>query len=363
MSVCQSEILRCAVQERTVALHSHQGYVTPMQTAEWNLVNFLMSARELMLSVTRSQAELFRVTSRSGESVLRSTDVGKRFLHTVTESVQARALLRPGHQIDPLVALLFNECDSRHVGLAWAGGGPRSPEMLVPSVDSLNGCVSAIRRKAQRNDFKAKSKRWRDTISDRFTQMTSYFEAVTNAHPASRIVRLDFGYASTQWGLVPPDQGFDDSVADQWRRLLSHIQGLGPCVVGHVWKRDYGVTRGPVFHLVLIVDGPREQELDALVRELMLQWQIQITGGQGISFNCLPATGSPFSVRGGLAIWEFHPAGLENLLHNAAVYLALSDQVVAYDGAGKTPRYGQGAWPDSLQGAGYGGGSWPFIVS
>lgn len=364
MTFCQREIIRCAAQERTVALHLHQGFVVPVQTPEWNLVNFLMDARELVVSVTRSQVELFRVVTRSGDAVLRPTDLGKRFLDMVVESVQARSLLRLDHKLDPLVALLFEECDRRCISMAWVGGGPRSTEMLVSAADSLNGCVSAIRRKTKRTDFKAKSNRWKEAVKGRFSELTSYFEALANAYPASRVVRIDFSFFPTIWGVVPPDPAMDDAIAAQWRALLSHIsEGIGSCVVGHAWKRDYGVTRGPVFHLVLVVDGPRELELDALVQGLMRVWTTQITGGQGICFNCLSTTGSPFSLRGGLAILEFHPAGLENLLHNAAVYLALSDQVLAYDGAGKTARYGQGAWPDSLQGAGYGGGSWPFIVS
>jgi hypothetical protein len=363
MHFCQPELIRCAVQERTVALQPHQGVVLPVQTPEWNLVNFLMGARELTARVTRSEAELFRVAARSGQAVLRPTDLGKRFLDTVTESVHARNMLCPGHKVDPLVALLFDECDRRGVGATWAGGGPRSPEMLVSAADTLNGCVNAIRRKAQRLDFKAKAKRWRESVNGRFNDLMAYFEALADAHPASRVLRIDFGYWPSQPGFIPFDQAADDFVAAHWRALLSHLdKTMGQCVMGHAWKRDYGVTRGPVFHLVLVIDGPREHELDTLARRLMLEWQTRITMGQGVSFNCLSASGSPFSIRGGLAILEFYPVGLANVLHNAAIYLGLSDHVLTYDSAGKTPRHGQGVPPYIGQVSGGERSAWPFFA-
>lgn len=364
MRFFQAEVIRCAVQERTVALHPYQGVVMPIQTAEWNLVNFLMEARELTASVTRSQAELFRIASRSGEAALRPTDLGKRFLNTVVESVHARSLLHPGHKVDPLVALLFEECDRRGIGTAWVGGGPRSADMLVPAADGLNGCVSAIRRRAKRMDFKAKSSRWSEAVKNRFSELTSYFEALTDAYPASRVVRIDFSYWPTYWGVLPCDQGGDDAIAAQWCALQSCIADrIGSSLVGHAWKRDYGVTRGPVFHLVLVIDGPREHELDTLVQGLMWDWQTRITGGQGICFNCLSAAGTPFSVRGGLPILEFHPVGLANVLHNAAIYLSLSDYVLSYDGAGRSPRHGNGVLPFSERASGRERGPWPFLVS
>jgi hypothetical protein len=364
MRFFQAEIIRCAVQERTVALHPYQGGVMPVQTPEWNLVHFLMEARELTASVTRSQAELFRIASRSGEAALRPTDLGKRFLSTVVESVRARSLLRPGHKVDPLVSLLFEECDRRGIGMAWVGGGPRSADMMMSAADSLNGCVNAIRRKAKRMDFKAKSNRWSEAVKNRFSELTSYFEALADAYPASRVARIDFSFWPTQWGLLPSDQGIDDAIAAQWRALQSHIaERIGPSMVGHAWKRDYGVTRGTVFHLVLVVDGPREHDLDALVQGLMWEWQARITGGQGICFNCLSAAGSPFSVRGGLPILEFHPGGLANVLHNAAAYLSLGDYVLSYDGAGRSPRQGQSVLPFSEQASGRERGPWPFLAS
>ena len=144
------------------------------------------------------------------------------------------------------------------------------------------------------------------------------------------VVRLDVGYLSdpAEYGSNWEMPG-DSEVKDHLDQLLRFIRRKVRNRLGDVWKIEYGASKGPHAHIVVICRGHLSQKGFPIAQMIGEKWK-EITG-TGSFWNC-NGSEALFKRRGQLGIglinyWD--EEARKNLL-NVGLYVAKADYYVRF---------------------------------
>lgn len=145
------------------------------------------------------------------------------------------------------------------------------------------------------------------------------------------VVRIDLGYCAAD-GLC-----IEHETADYHRKQLCrmfHSHPMFEHLLGYAWKLEWRPKKGFHYHFVFFFDGNRVRRDVALGRSIGELWK-EITGNQGMYFNCNHSGGSNYRYN---SLGNIHYSdGLkrENL-NQIAAYLTKVDKYVSLAVKGRT---------------------------
>lgn len=218
-----------------------------------------------------------------------------------------------------------------------------------PAVNVLNGFVDQVRHAVNIRAFMHHMQRHKDKHATSLRELTAYFKRVADLHPAASVMRLELRghpHAGGQHRFLQSSAATLVQALHDWLRQAE--SAYGKIIVAHAWKVDFDGADGFFAHVALVVDGPQPAEFEVMEGSLAGSWRSMAGGGS----YCLSCKGAAMELeyRGGRRdAWNY---SLNEELRDAAIFLAGTDSLFAWDFDGKPPTQGRGRMPDARQRSG-----------
>lgn len=191
------------------------------------------------------------------------------------------------YNLNPYVELYSDLRDKLQIpDYAWLVKFADAYEEVNEWCIALNNFVSQLRFNAQLDEFKNKLNARRHLINKRRRSLNIYIAALFGSHSRLLVLRIDLAYRNM------PKQG---NISDQmrvakrdWCKLYKKMNSgyLVSNLVGYIVKLEYGLLKGPHFHLLLFYSGAQHQQDGTLCNIIGQYWANNITKGNGLYFNC-----------------------------------------------------------------------------
>jgi hypothetical protein len=316
------------------------GFMSPRVRADMAL----MDLANLVTKIGKSKGNAFKVKQQGLAPAVQNSVLGHQILELFPGL--AWALEAPREvQFDPRIEIIVGAAKARNL-LAYRLDDLSQMPFRDPwmAANLLNGFVDEVRHAANTRAFMHRLQRHKDKHSTRLRDLMSYFKQVSTLYPTADVMRLEprkrlntFGDCDFVWRY---GADLDLGLAD-WLRQAS--SAYGDIIVGYAWKIDYEVGDGFFGHVVLVVDGPQHAEFQGIERALGESWR-SIFGPAAYIENCKgPAIELEYRGRR-TETWSY---ALHEELRDAAIFLASTDSLFAWDFDGKASSHGRGQIPRS----------------
>lgn len=206
----------------------------------------------------------------------------------------------------------------------------------------LNGLVDQLRHVVNTRAFIHQLQRHKDKQSTRLRDLVAYFKRVARLHPAATVMRLELRahrHAGRHGHCLQLCVAGLDQTLREWLRQAE--SSYGEAIAAHAWKIDHDSAEGFFAHVVLAVDGPQGGEIAGVERNIGETWR-SMAGEAGYVLSC-KGEGLELEFRGGRHdAWNY---SLDEELCDAAIFLAGTDSLFAWNVDGKPPTHGRGRMP------------------
>lgn len=151
------------------------------------------------------------------------------------------------------------------------------------TVADLNQRLMHWYQSTKQPDCLQECQRNRRNSRNNYRRLHKLIEALFTCYSRLMVVRIDLGYS--QW-----DGPYIDAETARFHRekLCQAFQTypLFDHLVGYAWKLEWQPQKGFHYHMLMFWDGHQAQQSLTYGRETGELWAQQITGGQGIYYNC-----------------------------------------------------------------------------
>lgn len=281
-----------ALGETTYDLVETSDGTTKAITNEYDLAQLVMQIGKFAGQLAKSKETLFstRTNRFNGKKIIHSKQLGKRFLLLFNADIEGIFRHFPAHHFDPHFSAVIDALSNRKLANVAPVMHTLPDSEIVRLVDTLNGCVTAIRDKVNSAAFKANVRNFRRSADKNTKELLKYIRLLFRDHSRLLVLRIDLGYRKEFCNGIQKTS--DISLADvkqHWAKLLKHLDKLLPekSKIGFARKIEFALLKSHHIHLMLFLDGSIVREDITLARLVGEAWMSEeITGGRGIYFNC-----------------------------------------------------------------------------
>lgn len=251
----------------------------------------------------------------------------------------------PKHRFSPYYELYERHCGDR--ARVWG---------LIHHEDAeaLNGVLSALRREARANSFRAVVDNHERAARKNAVGAIRYVRALFDRYSRLRVIRLDLTYqrphADTSLlllkGCAPTDPVSPAEVVQHREAFLKYLREAYPALVGYIWKIEHGVYKSFHMHWIIVLNGHEAMQDEVMAKAMGDHWRVAITSGRGSYWN-VNRQKSEYEKRGLLGIGEINwyqedrRAALERIVR----YLAKVDYFIRVVAPEIDRVFGRGGMP------------------
>ncbi len=149
--------------------------------------------------------------------------------------------------------------------------------------EMLNRCIEDIHLNLKDPPIRRKLYALEEQVNDRNNSSKKLINSLFDQHGRILALRLDFGYRLDRQYSLP-------YVCIHRERLIRLIstrgQKIGDALLDYIWKLEYGFDKSYHLHMLILLDGNQLQGDVVLAQRIGECWNNDITGGDGIYFNC-----------------------------------------------------------------------------
>lgn len=278
----------------------------------------IVNLDRLVTDLANTRKQLFEVkATRKGSKLHAVSELGRRVLecvHGLQVGLVRQYLTR--HRFSPYFELWEEYARELEQAVWYASRGL--------GVEGLNRCIEAIRVKARDSSFRAVVRNQQRAARKNWEGLQAFIQRIFRKDSRLLVVRVDLGYRSD-----PVEFGFnwqkpeDSKVKEDLKQILRFIKKL-PHRLGHVWKVEYGASRGQHVHCLIFFDGHLLQQGFPIAKLIGEKWEA-ITGN-GSYWNC-HGSEALFKRRGqlGIGLIDYSNKEARENLMNVALYVAKAD--------------------------------------
>lgn len=153
----------------------------------------------------------------------------------------------------------------------------------------LNDFVNEIRLVTKTPGFKMAVKNYKRTASENKRELSVYVDAYSELYSRLMVIRLDLSYKKTE---PPKTLSVLESLLNEAKNhrslLLKAMRGswFKDCLLGYVWKLEYGKEKLFHYHFMFFLDGSRVRKDVEIAKIIGDLWSRKITKGKGLYYNC-----------------------------------------------------------------------------
>lgn len=327
---------------RRGSLFNFNGVSTyPIQSVESASILSLLHCNETIRNIVRTSGQLFSVKKNDASEEIVSTELGKEFLGLLDTRADQLKNVYAGARLDPLVELFVIESctrDLHSLRLIWLQSNSVKKIWIV---DVFNGCISAIRKAANSDEFKAKRKFIQNSLSKRQLQLGKYCVDIYDQGQEFYISALEFCLTGN---FNSQEKGNYNQALESFRKLCTYLETIiGSALIGFVWKCDFNSNHAQLFHLIIF--SRKHLSIDAKpdMVDMLKRYWIERCCPKGCGFFlAFMGPGYPYP---GLGLDRSVQAEIffQNLFRSILIYNVSTDQFIAYSFADGSPSFGIGA--------------------
>lgn len=287
------------------------------------VVDAMLSVREFAKDIIRTNLPPFSVKKIRGVDALRPTALGIEILRWLPMWLQLKNACRfPWRHLEPSVQIVLSLLPTQLQSVQF---DPNSKDITCqqdPNFLSyiLNGFSSMVKIELSKALTQGVMHNFNAKVDEDYRQHLDYFRSVLKASPLSKIIQFELSMLPDYWKSLDATEDYlrrflisRSEWEDEVRKSVGH-----EVIVAHSWRLQ-DTLQTPVIHSVMMLDGPKQEEMPAI---LDLFWRIwcKRAGVHAHFFNTC-AESSPFLYRG----MSPDTAGLyekQNRLKYCAIYLA-----------------------------------------
>lgn len=284
------------MQERGVLAHvladlmedlEENGVPQPQKSQIWNAARQLNNLQRLVELLCNSRGELFRVDVEMWGYVVRCyRPLGHRLRIVLATTDRRLKEVFPLCELEPHVEA-FLGCFSDLLGERLVDQYTTYAAAQAMAVQ-LNRGVACLRARVASPEFVRTLSSLKRSVSKNKQRMRSFIDGLFAKHSKLLVVRIDLTYRNA--GQISTENGAIREVEqaqkdrDEFFRAAKRL-AIWDNVVGHVWKLEYGLHRGPHLHVLVVFDGQKARQDGSLARTLGNLW-IKVTQERGDFYNC-----------------------------------------------------------------------------
>lgn len=253
----------------------------------WNAARQLNNLRRLVELLTSSKGDLFRVDMETWGYVVRCyRPLGHRLRIVLATTDRRLKEVFPLCELEPHVDA-FLQCFDDLLGERMVDQFTTYAAAEAMAV-RLNRGVQCLRDQVASPEFVQTLSSLKRSLSKNRQRLRSFIDGLFNRHSKLLVVRVDLTYRNA--GKIATEDVAIREVerAQRDREAFFHAArrlAIWDNVVGHVWKMEYGLHRGPHLHLLVFFDGQKARQDGSLARTLGELW-IRVTQERGDFYNC-----------------------------------------------------------------------------
>ncbi|WP_049102376.1 YagK/YfjJ domain-containing protein [Klebsiella oxytoca] len=255
----------------STSMHARDSETTLFVTEDLDTVQIQRKLLFTLNKIVNSETDAYSLT-RSGEFKMSST--GAQFQESLKNLTDLKRSLCEYQQLHPTIQLFSNTLEIHNLTLSSASDAARINRWLKIFREEAN---SMKHRKKLRNFQRAASKNLKGTLS--------YVDHLFERHSRLLVVRVDLSY---QKAMIENKTISTDLTRRHRKRLFKqvHAHPLFKHCLGYIWKLEYGRYKGFHYHTCFFFDGSKVRGDIRLARRIGEYWAKEVTGGQGLYFNC-----------------------------------------------------------------------------
>lgn len=202
MTPQQRSEIGCAVAQRHRLYTSTTGKDHADYTPEVGLGLSIIAAEELVTSLSKGQNQLFEaeLINDAEERKLPSTRRGDALLRFLMIDQTSLSAMMSTHEVHPSAELLLSKIAERQLFNSLAFQSGMQTFHWLRWIDTLNGCVVAVRKQSASLNFKKLKINFEDEAKQRFLTLKRLFHEQLRAAKVAKHIHLDLIY--TKSGVI-----------------------------------------------------------------------------------------------------------------------------------------------------------------
>ncbi|EML5752890.1 inovirus-type Gp2 protein [Citrobacter freundii] len=291
------------------SMHDANHDTTLIITEDWDIVQTQRQLLSVLNKLVNADTEIFRLT-KSG----RYNKTGYLLQEAFSALAELEGCISEYQQLHPTVQLFST--------VLKASGLTTLPES---GDDVINSLLKRFWEEAHSVAHKRQLRNFQRAASKNLAGALSYVDNLFEHHARLLVIRVDLSW---QKDMARNKTISADLVRLHRRRLFKRVPSLPMFkhCLGYIWKLEYGQYKGFHYHTCFFFDGSQVRGDITLARRIGEYWKREITGGQGLYFNC-NAIASTYPESG---IGRIHYTDLEKrkVLQKVISYIAKVDTAV-----------------------------------
>lgn len=293
---------------------------------EWDVADYIRRVESMLKKLFSTKAKLFSVVhvGQFKRSVIRATALGQELIDLLQGDLGLIFDNYAYYEFNPYISLYVDVVYRLDLDRLAVSLSDEQVDNLFVALASLQLGVEEFRRMGQGCEFKNKLRNFRRSADKNLFGVKQYIDEMFRIYSRLMVVRLDVGYRKAlndaeSGQRIEYERVFKDRV-ELFKRIRKKS---GKKLVGFVWKLEYGLEKTYHYHLLLFFDGAQVQEDISWGKMIGEIWVGEVTGGEGVYFNC-NKNKSDYKLCG-IGTVEYHDKEKRDNLLLAASYLTKPD--------------------------------------
>lgn len=291
------------------SMHATDSDTMLIITEDLDIVQTQRRLLSVLKKILRSETEAIKVIQSRNLS---------RISYLVKEAISGLTLLESSisryQQLHPTIRLFSSILKTYNL-----------TELSVTEATTINDVLRRFREEAQSVAHKRQLRNFQRAASKNLKGALDYVDSLFDHHARLLVVRVDLSW---QKDFVKNQTITTDIARLHRQRLFKRVQShpLFQHCLGYIWKLEYGRYKGFHYHTCFFFDGSKVRGDVTLSKRIGESWKNEVTGGQGLYFNC-NAIASTY-IRSGIGDIHYTDQTKRAILQKAIGYIAKVDTAV-----------------------------------
>lgn len=328
---------------------------TTLVTAQYDSAQTLRHTESILKQFAAIDTLRFDIKStRYGFQRIKTNVLGSQLIHMSLCDMSDVRKHFPQHEMNPYFEA-FETVKNRHDVASWHDYLLRDLRFMGDEISArrftgrLIGFFEDLKAELTSPAFKRQVNNFRRVSRKNYRSLLSYIDALFKKYSKLVVIRLDLGYRQEFCGFHEdgPMLSYDEVIGHRslfFRSLGNHLHATisKECLVGFVWKLEFGERKSWHYHVLVLLNGQEVRE-DVTIARLMGEHWVSTTGNKGVYYNC-NASKSRYKQLG-IGLIDHANTALRDGLTKAATYITKTDYYVRMVAPGNGRTFGRGTMP------------------
>ncbi|MGN5983629.1 YagK/YfjJ domain-containing protein [Serratia liquefaciens] len=255
----------------STSMHAADNEMTLIVTEDIDTVQIQRRLLFTLNKIVATETDAHSLT-RLGEFKISRT--GAQFQECLKNLTDLKKNLCEYQQLHPTIQLFSNTLEAYNPTLNSASDASK-----------INCWLKVFREEAKSVKHKRRLRNFQRAASKNLKGTLYYIDLLFERHSRLLVVRVDLSY---QKAMIKNKTISTDLTRKHRKRLFKqvHTYPLFKHCLGYIWKLEYGRYKGYHYHTCFFFDGSKVRGDILLARRIGEHWTKEVTGGQGLYFNC-----------------------------------------------------------------------------